>query len=164
MALDYKAPDFRKQFIAATPKYIDCVRLLFSSLDVARLTRALQIFENVGGEMLDMFLTRLNKGARIALCGSISQYNATSRPTGLQNYLTIISMRATLQGFIVFDYADRYREAAKKLAGWIGEGKIKRRETKVTGIEKCPEALEGLFKGANVGKMYIEVGHPDARL
>lgn len=81
--------------------------------------------------------------------------------TGLQNYNTLISMRAKLQGFIVFDYAKQYRESAQQLAKWIGEGKIKRRETKVEGLEKCPEALAGLFEGFNIGKTYVEVKHAD---
>lgn len=112
-----------------------------------------------------MFLLRLNKGARIALCGAISSYNASGRPEGLKNYNTLISMRAKLQGFIVFDYAKRYGEAAKDLAKWIGEGKIQRRETIVEGVERCPEALKGLFRGDNYGKMAVAVKHAEqARL
>lgn len=86
------------------------------------------IVDNVGGDMLDFALSRLKQKARIVLCGAISQYNAT-KPKGLQAYLNLISQRAKIQGFIVFDYRDRYAEAEKQMAQWIAEGKLQRRET-----------------------------------
>lgn len=89
-----------------------------------------QPVDNVGGEILDFALTRLNPHARIVLCGAISEYNAT-KPKGLQAYLNLISQRGVLQGFIVFDYKDRYTEAEREMAQWIAQGKLKRKETVV---------------------------------
>lgn len=78
--------------------------------------------------MLDFALTRLKQHARIVLCGAISDYNSV-KPKGLSSYLSLIAMRGRLQGFIVFDYKERYAEAEKEMAQWIAEGKLKRRET-----------------------------------
>lgn len=78
--------------------------------------------------MLDFFLTRLNKHARIVLCGAISVYNA-QKPKGLQTYLNLIAQRGTIQGFIVFDYQKRYPEAEKQMGEWIAEGKVQTKET-----------------------------------
>lgn len=115
--------------------------------------------DNVGGDILDLALTRLNPHARIALCGAISQYNA-QKPKGLQAYLNLISQRGVLQGFIVFDYAKRYREAEEKMGAWIAEGKMKRQETIVYGLDSCVRGLQGLYKGVNTGKMLICLERP----
>lgn len=104
--------------------------------------------------MLDFALTRLKQHARIVLCGAISDYNKV-KPKGLSNYLTLIAMRGRLQGLIVFDYKERYGEAEKEMAKWIEEGKLKRRETVLYGLENCVKGLQGIFKGANTGKMLI---------
>ena len=77
---------------------------------------------------LDFFLTRLNRHARIILCGAISQYNA-KKPRGLQSYMHLITQRGVMQGLIVFDYKDRYSEAEKQMSQWIAEGKLKTRDT-----------------------------------
>ncbi|KAI9461639.1 hypothetical protein BJY52DRAFT_1185455 [Lactarius psammicola] len=77
-------------------------------------------FDNIGGEILDLALTRLNKGARIALCGAISQYNSP-KPKGISAYLNIIYQGAKMEGFLVSDYADRYSEALTNLSKWISE-------------------------------------------
>lgn len=124
---------------------------------------SLSTCSNVGGSLLDLILTRLEIGARIALCGAIADYNATE-VTGLKNYLTLISMRASITGFIVFDYEARYAEAEKDLAQWIKEGKVKVRETRLVGLESCPEGLVGLFKGSNTGKLVVQVGGSGVRL
>lgn len=86
-----------------------------------------------------------------------ADYNATD-VKGLKNYLTLISMRAKIQGFIVFDYEKRYAEGEREIAGWISEGKVKVRETRLVGLESCPEGLVGLFKGINTGKLVVQVG------
>lgn len=109
-------------------------------------------FDNVGGSLLDFFLTRLNQNAKIVLCGAISDYN-TSKPTGLRNYTSLISMRAQLRGFIVFDYAKEYRKAEEDIARWIREGRIKRKFHVEQGLERCPEYLRLLFSGGNTGKL-----------
>ncbi|GAA5932138.1 NADP-dependent oxidoreductase [Sporobolomyces koalae] len=120
-------------------------------------------FDNVGGEILDTVLTRLNKNARVALCGAISAYN-TPNPRGLTNYLTLISQRAKIEGFIVFDYADRYQEAAEQVGAWIAQGKIQVRETKRFGLTECVNALRGLFEGSNTGKMVVKFSEEGPKL
>ncbi|KAM0747149.1 NAD(P)-binding protein [Meredithblackwellia eburnea MCA 4105] len=120
-------------------------------------------YDNVGGEILDLALTRLKKGARIALCGAISAYNE-SRPKGLQMYLNLISQRAKIEGFIVFDYAKRYHEADADLAKWVNEGKLKIRETRLVGLDQCVNGLIGLFEGKNTGKMVVKVSDGGAKL
>ncbi|KAJ7066944.1 hypothetical protein C8F01DRAFT_1119707 [Mycena amicta] len=121
-------------------------------------------FDNVGGEILDLVLSRLNKGATVALCGAISQYNAT-KPTGLKNYLTLISQRAKIQGFIIMDYTPRFPAAIQDLAGALADGSIKRKFHVVEGIEQAPIALPWLFSGKNDGKLVVKVAEePKAKL
>jgi hypothetical protein len=114
-------------------------------------------FDNVGGEILDTVLAQLSRGARIAICGAISQYNNTDGVEGPKNYLSLLINRARMQGFIVFDFADRYGEAARQMAGWMGEGKLKSREDVVEGLETFPETLLKLFTGENFGKLVLKV-------
>jgi len=136
-AFNYKSPTFRQ--------------------DIKNIGYLDVYFDNVGGDMLDFMLTRLNKGARIVLCGAISTYNST-KPKGLQNYSTLIGQRATLQGFIVFDYASRYQEARRELAEGISNGSIKRKFHIVEGgVEQAPAALPMLFTGGNTGKLVVKV-------
>ncbi|CAK5268527.1 unnamed protein product [Mycena citricolor] len=113
-------------------------------------------FDNVGGDILDLVLTRLNKGARIALCGAISQYNAV-KPKGLQNYQTLISMRAKIQGFIILDYVTEFPAAIDELARGLADGTIKRKFHIVEGLEQAPLALPMLFSGGNTGKLVVKV-------
>ncbi|GAA6041502.1 hypothetical protein JCM8097_001911 [Rhodosporidiobolus ruineniae] len=120
-------------------------------------------FDNVGGDVLDLALTRLNKGARIALCGAISAYNDPS-PKGLQAYLNLISQRARLEGFIVLDYQHRFPEALDILTAHLRAHRLKLRETRVSGLERAPEALVALFEGKNTGKMLVKIGEEGARL
>ncbi|KAJ7475834.1 hypothetical protein FB451DRAFT_1087784 [Mycena latifolia] len=135
-AFNYKSPTFRQDFKQAG--YIDVY------------------FDNVGGDILDMVLTRLNKGARIALCGAISQYNAT-KPKGLQNYLTLISQRAKIQGFIILDYTAEFPAAIAEMARGLADGSIKRKFHIVEGLEQAPVALPMLFSGGNTGKLVVKV-------
>jgi len=135
-AFNYKSPTFREDFKKAG--YIDVY------------------FDNVGGDILDMVLTRLNKGARIALCGAISQYNAT-KPKGLQNYLTLISQRAKIQGFIILDYTSEFPAAIEEMARGLADGSIKRKFHIVEGLEQAPVALPMLFSGGNTGKLVVKV-------
>ncbi len=117
-------------------------------------------------------LTRLNTNARIVLCGAMSAYNS-SKPPGLNNYVTLISMRARIQGFIVyvsififsvcfrgltqwvirFDYTSEYPKAVAEMSKWISEGRLKRKYHIKAGLEKCPEHLQLLFRGENTGKL-----------
>ncbi len=114
-------------------------------------------FDNVGGEILDAALTRIGRGARIVICGAISQYNATEMK-GPSNYLALLVFRASMTGMVVFDWADRYGEAAAELAGYLAEGKLVTREDVVRGtIDDFPETLLKLFRGENTGKLVLEL-------
>ena len=113
-------------------------------------------FDNVGGEVLDAVLARLARHARIVICGAVSQYNESSM-RGPSNYMALLVRRARMEGFIVFDYADRYGEAAREMAGWMAEGKLVGREDVVSGIETFPETLLKLFRGENTGKLVLQV-------
>ncbi len=114
-------------------------------------------FDNVGGDILDAVLTRLARGARIVICGAISQYNNTAPVKGPANYLSLLVQRATMTGIVVSDYYDRAGEAAMVMAGWIQSGKLKTREDVVDGLDKFPQAFDMLFSGANNGKLVLKV-------
>jgi hypothetical protein len=136
-AIDYKAENVRGALRTHAPDRIDV------------------FFDNVGGDILDAALTRLARGARIVLCGGISQYNA-QRPEGPANYLALIAARASITGMLVFDYADRYPEATAELAGWLRDGRLVSREHVVEGgVSAFPETLLKLFAGENVGKLVL---------
>jgi NADPH-dependent curcumin reductase CurA len=138
-AIDYKGDD-----VAAELK-----RLCPDGIDV--------YFDNVGGEILDLVLRYLALGARIVICGAISQYNNTEAPQGPANYLSLLVNRASMQGMIVFDFAARYDEAYAKLAEWHASGQLMSREHIVEGFARFPEALLMLFSGQNTGKLVLEV-------
>jgi NADPH-dependent curcumin reductase len=118
-------------------------------------------FDNVGGEILDTTLTRINRGARIVICGAISQYNATSAVQGPKNYLALLVNRARMEGMVVFDYASRYPEGIAALAKYLKEGKLKSREDIVVGLETFPTTLLKLFNGENFGKLVLQVASDD---
>jgi hypothetical protein len=138
-AVDYKAVDVKKALRTECPAGIDVY------------------FDNVGGEILDAALTQLARGARVVICGAISQYNNTGPVTGPANYLSLLVNRASMRGMVVFDYASRYPQAAQEMAGWMKEGKLKSREQIVKGLERFPDALLQLFRGENTGKLVLEV-------
>jgi NADPH-dependent curcumin reductase CurA len=139
-AIDYRGDDLKGALRAATPDRVDVY------------------FDNVGGDILDLALTRLNTKARVVICGAISQYNNTSAVKGPSNYLSLLVSRARMEGFVVFDYARQYGEAAAAIAGWIGEGRITTKEHVVSGgIDDFPDTLQMLFRGENVGKLVLEV-------
>jgi hypothetical protein len=114
-------------------------------------------FDNVGGEILDAVLARINRKARIVICGAISQYNNTEPVRGPANYLSLLVNRARMEGIVVFDYADRYGIAIAEMAGYLKDGRMKSREDVVHGIETFPEALLRLFRGDNFGKLVLQV-------
>lgn len=114
-------------------------------------------FDNVGGDILDAALARINRGARVVICGAISQYNVSEEVRGPSNYLALLVQRARMEGFIVFDYAKRYGEAQEAIGRWIGEGRIQAREDVVDGLENAPAALLRLFDGRNVGKLLVRI-------
>jgi NADPH-dependent curcumin reductase len=113
-------------------------------------------FDNVGGDVLDAALARLARHARIVICGAVSQYNSPEM-TGPKNYMALLVRRARMEGFLVFDYTDRYAEAAREMGAWMAEGKLKSREQTVSGLETFPDTLLMLFKGENTGKLILEV-------
>ena len=114
-------------------------------------------FDNVGGEILDTVLTRINLKARIVICGAISQYNNTTPVKGPANYLALLVNRARMEGIVVFDWADRYPEGIAQLAAWMKAGTFKSREDIVEGFQRFPEALLMLFDGKNFGKLVLKV-------
>lgn len=115
-------------------------------------------FDNVGGDILDAALTRLARGARVVICGAVSQYNTTGEVRGPANYLALLVDRASMQGFLVFDYAKRYGEAVQALAGWLLEGKLRSHDEVVEGgLDAFPDALLRLFTGDHIGKLVLKV-------
>jgi NADPH-dependent curcumin reductase CurA len=116
-------------------------------------------YDNVAGAVLAAVLRRLNVGARIPLVGLISQYNATAPPVG-PNLLPLLIKRALIQGFLVSDHEGRREAFLRDVSGWLREGKLKYKEDIVQGLENAPRAFLGLFRGANFGKLLVQVS-PD---
>jgi NADPH-dependent curcumin reductase CurA len=114
-------------------------------------------FDNVGGEILDAALSQLARGARVVLCGAISQYNSTTGIKGPSNYLSLLVNSARMEGFIVFNYLAKYGEAAREMAGWMMAGKLKSKEDIVEGFQTFPDTLLKLYRGENFGKLMIKV-------
>ena len=114
-------------------------------------------FDNVGGEILDMALAHINRGARIAICGAISQYNNKENVKGPANYLSLLVNGATMEGFVVIQFTSRYGEAAKQLGQWTAEGKIKSREHIEKGIENFYPTFQKLFSGEKKGKLVLQI-------
>lgn len=138
-AIDYKAEDVKAAIKEKCPEGIDVY------------------FDNVGGEILDAALTRINRHARIVICGAISQYNATEAPKGPSNYLSLLVNRARMEGFVVFDFAKDYALAGAEMARWMAEGKLKSKETIYEGIENFHETFLRLFSGDKQGKLVLKV-------
>jgi NADPH-dependent curcumin reductase CurA len=114
-------------------------------------------FDNVGGEILDTVLTKINRHARIVICGAISQYNSTSAIKGPANYLSLLVNRARMEGMVVFDYAPRFGEAIQAIGGWMKDGRLRSLEDVVDGIDAFPDTLLKLFNGENFGKLILRV-------
>ncbi len=113
-------------------------------------------FDNVGGEVLKAAMGQLADHARIALCGMISEYNASRAPEG-PNLRPLLVHKASIQGFIVSEHADRYPAFVAEMAPLLREGRLKYREDIVRGLENTPEAFIGLLKGKNFGKLLVQV-------
>ncbi|HTZ64544.1 MAG TPA: NADP-dependent oxidoreductase [Solirubrobacteraceae bacterium] len=142
-AIDYKSEDLRRALRQHAPTGVDLY------------------FDNVGGEILDAVLTRLARGARIVICGAVSQYNSSDGVRGPSNYLALLVARASMTGMVVFDYAARYAEAMGEIAGWMREGRLISREDVLDGgVSAFPQALLMLFAGENTGKLVLRAG-PD---
>ena len=137
--IDYKAGNLRDALKAACPSGVDIY------------------FDNVGGEILDTVLARINRKARIIICGAISQYNNTTPVQGPKNYLSLLVNRARMEGIVVFDYAERFPQAIAEMAGYLQSGRMKSKEDVVVGLETFPETLLKLFNGENFGKLVLQV-------
>jgi NADPH-dependent curcumin reductase len=136
-AIDYKAQNVRQELRAQASNRVDV------------------FFDNVGGEILDAVLTRLARGARIVICGGVSQYNA-EQVRGPANYLALIAARGSMTGMVIFDYADRFPQATAELAGWLQQGRLISREQIVEGgVGAFAETLLSLFAGENTGKLVL---------
>ncbi len=138
-AIDYKADDVRIRLRETCPDRINVY------------------FDNVGGDILDAVLAWLARRARIVICGAVSQYNRDGPMQGPSNYMTLLVDRARMEGFLVFDFAQRYPEAISEMVRWRAEGRLKSREDVVPDLDSFPEALRRLFRGENFGKLVLEV-------
>ena len=136
-AVNYKQPDWKEKLAAATPDGVD--------ID----------YENVGGEIMEAVLNRMNLHGRVVLCGLISGY--TKGDPGMASFGVVLVKRLKVQGFIILDYASRFTEAATELGKWRMMRKLKDRETVVEGIEKAPDAINMLFTGGNIGKTLVKL-------
>jgi NADPH-dependent curcumin reductase CurA len=115
-------------------------------------------FDNVGGDILDAALANLRQGARVVLCGAISSYHETKLPPGPSRYLSLLTFRASMTGFVVIDYVEHYSEAVTQISQWMAEGKIKAREHVVDGgVANIGETLNMLFTGANTGNLVLAI-------
>ena len=138
-AIDYKSENLIEALDKKCPKGIDVY------------------FDNVGGEILDAALTKLRLNARVVICGAISQYNNKKDVVAPKNYLSLLVNRATMQGMVVLDYASEYEFAAKEMAMWMMQGKIKSREDIYEGIENFYETFLRLFSGDKKGKLILKI-------
>lgn len=142
--IDYKNDDLRAALKQHCPKGVNVY------------------YDNVGGEILDAVLGRLAPKARVVLCGVISSYLTGEHP-GPANYVNLLAKSASMQGFNALEMWDRFDEAFADLRRWGAEGLLVHRETVFDGLESCVDALNGLFTGANIGKMLVKVSEPTTR-
>jgi hypothetical protein len=138
-AIDYKAEDVGDALDRLAPAGVD--------VD----------FENVGGEIMNAVFNRMTIFGRMAVCGLISAYNATRMPPPLPNFGRIITHRLTVQGFLILDYAGRWREAYEEMGPWVRDGRIKWKVDVVDGLENAVDGLNRLFTGAHDGKLLVKV-------
>jgi NADPH-dependent curcumin reductase CurA len=142
--IDYKGGSVREGLKAHCPKGVDIY------------------FDNVGGEILDHVLAKLAPKARIVICGAISQYNNLTAVQGPKNYMSLLVNRARMEGFVIFDYTDRFPQAIAELAGYIRDGRLKSKEDIVEGgVAVFPQTLNKLFAGENFGKLVLRVAADD---
>jgi NADPH-dependent curcumin reductase CurA len=140
-AIDYKTADLRAELKAHAPDRVDV------------------FFDNVGGVALEAALNRLAPGARIVLCGAVSQYN--DAPRGPANYMQLLVARASMTGFVIFDYLSRYPEGVAQLAKWVGSGQLRSHEDIERGdVGAFPNTLLKLFSGRNTGKLILALTDP----
>ncbi len=114
-------------------------------------------FDNVGGFVTDEVIKRINTGARIAICGQVSQYNLEEPELGPRNLFHLTKSQAKMEGFLVFAYEARYDEALHRLSKWINQDKLKYKEDVAEGIRNAPQTFIGMLNGENLGKTLIKV-------
>jgi len=114
-------------------------------------------FDNVGGEISEAVLFNINKFSRTVNCGAISVYNNTELPKSISVQPFLVKKSSSMQGFVVFDFADKHPEGIKQLAEWLHQGKLKYTETIKEGFENIPQAFLDLFEGKNKGKMVVKL-------
>jgi NADPH-dependent curcumin reductase CurA len=141
-AIDYRAGDLEGQLAAAAPTGIDVY------------------FDNVGGEHLQVAISALRPYGRVALCGAISQYNATGPEPGPNNLVMAIGKRLTLRGYLAFDHFDLSDEYISHAAAWLKDGSLISEQTVVDGIDNAPSAFLDMLRGVNTGKMLVRLSHP----
>lgn len=137
--IDYKADGMFKALAAAVPDRIDCY------------------FDNTGGPILEACLSLLARRARIVLCGAIAGYNDPAKASGPRNYMALLVARARMEGFVVFDYADRFAAAQADIGGWLRSGEVKPLEDIRDGIDTFPASLNDLYSGGNFGKLIVRI-------
>ena len=138
-AIDYKNDNIATKLKEYFPKGIDVY------------------FDNVGGDILELALSKLAMHARVVICGAISQYNNTTPVKGPSNYLSLLVSRASMKGMVVFDYAKDYQKAAMQMGQWMLQGKLKSKEDVYEGIENFYETFLRLFTGEKLGKLVLKV-------
>ena len=138
-AVDYKAPDFEQQLAQALPGGVDVY------------------FDNTAGAISDAVMTQLKVGARVVICGTASVANWDPPPLGPRVERHLLTRRARMQGFVIFDHPEYVPGARAELAGWIHEGKLQYVEEVLEGIESAPDAIAGLYRGDNLGKRLIRL-------
>ncbi len=114
-------------------------------------------FDNVGGAISDLALDHLARGARVVICGTISQTSLQEPELGPRVQGKLMTAWASMQAFNVYQFEDRHDEARARLAGWLADGKLKYREHVVEGLENAPDAFIGMLRGENFGKLLVKV-------
>ena len=144
--IDYKKESLRQRLSECFPKGVDVY------------------FDNVGGEMLDEVLTHIREQSRVIACGAISTYSSFNQqkqePYRIKNYPRIIIKRATIHGFLYFDFAKEFPQAIRHLSQLVEQGKLKYSNDIRNGLEECPRGLKDLLQGRNKGKVIIKVSEP----
>ena len=143
-AIDYKAGDIDEALAEACPDGVDVY------------------FDNTSGPITDAVLKHLNQGARVVICGTVAVSSWDPIPLGPRVERHLLVNRARIQGFLIFDYADRYEEGLKVLARWVRAGQIRYREDILEGIEQAAGAIAGLYRGENLGKRLIRISSEEA--
>ncbi|MES2415557.1 MAG: NADP-dependent oxidoreductase [Pseudomonadota bacterium] len=141
-AVDYKASGFEDALTKACPNGVDVY------------------YDNTSGAISDAVIQRINKNARIVICGTASVASWDPWPAGPRVERHLLNKSARMQGFLVWDYEHRYEEAVAKLAAWVREGKLKYREEIMDGLQAAPDAIASLYRGENLGKRLIRLAHP----